>query len=287
MARIKQLEGKNEIVRLEEAQYDESYQRGDKVSQKFIEENFDRAAVSTPQLARRGSQGLFVIDGRQRIEVMKRLGITHWRCNVIESSGPVYEAHLFRLINGPKGKKALNTRELFRAALTAQDQAAIGVKTIVEKNNLKLGLAGHQKEHPFIRCVGILYKTYQTSDGERILDRALSLIDKCWPGSVDGLHETIIGAVAMFIRGREFDEDYFIKMVGSVPAKTVRQEAPSGIGTNRHVTCADHMIILYNRKFRAGSKNALRLFKDKAPVEEEVENLYDKDRKRGEEGLTA
>jgi hypothetical protein len=268
VSKLKSLEGKIENVELSLIQFDESYQREVKAHVRYIRDNFEAAAVGVPLIARRGTQGLFGIDARQRITAMLSLGITHCKCQVIESSGPTYEAYLFRLVNDNKGRKSLNTRELFKAALTANDPNALGVKSLVEKHGLKLGLWSSQKEWPHVRCVGILYKTFSSSDGERILGKTLELIGKMWPGSTEGLNETIIGGVALLVRARQFDEQRFVDNVGRVPPKTIRQDASGMVTGNRFSSVADHMVGLYNKRLKAGSPIALRLFSDKSKPEE-------------------
>ena len=103
--KISSLEGKIEIVELSNVMIDMDYQRGVKSHHKYIEKNFDRAAVGIPTVARRGDGTLWWLDGIQRSTAMMNLGIYKWKCTVLESSGAQYEAHVFRLLNDKKGRK--------------------------------------------------------------------------------------------------------------------------------------------------------------------------------------
>lgn len=265
MAKLKGLGSEKKTLELKLIGWDDRYQRGVKNHHLYIAENFNKDAAGTLTVALRPDETYWVLDGLQRKTAMERIGIERWKCDVIECDTITYEAELFRLINDKKGRKGLSSRELFKAALTAKDQIAVGVVEVLGSHGLSPALSGGagRSGHPNVTCLGLLYRMYAQSNGKETLGRAFELIDKMWPGDSEGIHESIIGAMCLLIRQRSFDEDRMLGTVGRKSPKTIRLGAEGAAGS-RHAAVADQIIKHYNVKLQARSGNAIRLFADKA-----------------------
>ncbi len=269
MARgLSSLEGKIETIVLADVQTDPAYQRGLKGHRKFIKENFDPAAAGVLTVARRADNSLWWLDGQQRADAMKDLNIAKWRATVLESSGQRYEAHIFRLLNDKKGRRGLNARELFTAALTEEDPVALSVKRAVEANGLKLGLwvTGGTGGWPWVGCVGLLYRMC-AAKGEDVLKSALELAVATWPDQDDMTHESVVGAVITLVsaRGDVLDREVFKGTLRKTAPRTLMNKAVMlSSGTSRYGAVADVMIMAYNKKVRGVKK--LRLFTVAADV---------------------
>lgn len=254
------LEGKIENVLLESVEVDGSYQRQVQRHHKFIVENFEKAAAGVLTVARRSDLKLYWVDGLQRATAMKKLGITHWKCLVIESCGPRFEAHLFRLLNGREGRKSLNQTQLFNAALTAEDPTALAVKRVTDSLGLVVKREGYTTGWPIVASAGLLYHTAQRQ-GENVLRETLELIVQTWPQVNDALHHQIIGGTLAIVahRGDVLDKERFKQVLGNIPPKAIMMNA-RGMVSGAYGSVADEMILRYN-KGRKG-RQRLKLFRE-------------------------
>lgn len=122
--KLQSVEGKIEVVELSQLNIDNSYQRPLKKHHRKIANEFNPSAAGILHVGRRADNTLWLIDGQQRRAAMEKVGITKWKALVIHSSGQVYEATIFKMLNGRDTRAGLNPVELFRACVTAQDPIA-------------------------------------------------------------------------------------------------------------------------------------------------------------------
>ncbi len=253
-------EGKIENVQLDELQIDESYQRGDKLHIRHIAgELFDPSAVSTLTVGRRAHGDLWVIDGRQRRKALMIRGYKHWKALVIHSTGPEYEALIYKLINDPKGKKALSSKDLFRAKIVATDPTALAVVRACEAAGLKCGyMAGDGKSWPEIRCVGALSSAMDTYHEESVT-RALTLIAKIWYGQTLAVKELIPTAMCQFIGtyGDQIDDARLVRQLSNTPANKLVADSVAAVSGSRYARCIQILVELYNKRLSESKQLSL------------------------------
>lgn len=260
MARAKRAEslgGRLERVRLADVGVDESYQRGLKSHAKYIAKNLNRNAVGVMHVAQRGTKKLW-LDGQQRSWALQQNGIESWMCVVIESPGPQYEAHVYRLLNDKRGRRSLNANELFKSAVAEQDPTALAVVRAAESAGLRIKTSkGGSRGWPEIACVGLLHRNACQAGGEALVGRVLNLIAKTWPGVHDALHESLVGGVWRLLaeRGEMIEEERFVQNLrATTPMSIILNSNPVSGGMSRYVACGEEILRLYNKKLRGGKK---------------------------------
>lgn len=264
--KLKSREGKIEEVILAEVLVDSSYQRDPQRHVQVIAENFDPAAVGTGTVGQRSDGKLYWIDGLQRCTAMRQLGLTRWRCTVIQSPGAQYEAHIFRLLNAREGRKPLNHTQMFKAALVEQEPVALAVNRACLAAGLTAKINGGQpKGWPIIACNGLLLRCCK-SYGENVLTDGLKLLVATWPGVHDALNQTVVGGLLMTVYnyGSILDRPVWVEEVGKLVPRSVVYNTAGGFGGGSvYALAADQMIRAYNKVHKGGhNKKRLKLFAD-------------------------
>lgn len=220
--------GTKAMVELAGVKFDRSYQRDKKKHSEAIARKFNPSAVGSPLLGRRSDGSLYCIDGQQRIEAMKSLGITHWMCDVVESAGPAFEAQIFYAVN--KGRVGVNALDTFKAALTGGDPHALAVVRVANECGLRVPLYGlttpDKNKGTFLVCYQSAYGAVKTY-GEEPFKRALSLIVLTWPLYPRMLQGNVIMGLTQLIHkfGDKIDDDRFHERLKEVPSLKITQFA--------------------------------------------------------------
>ncbi len=253
--RLKSKEGRIEEVILNLVERDDSYQRNVQRHSKFIEDEFDPAAAGTGTVGIRGDGKMYWIDGLQRATAMTKLGIMKWRCIVLESPGPQYEAHIFSLLNGREGRKSLNQTQLYKSKITEGDPIALAVRRATEAAGFKVKREGCTKGWPLIASAGLLLRVCK-SYGEECLTEGLKLLASTWPQVDDACHQSIIGAVLMvqYNYGTILDKEHWLATVGKMIPKSILMNCRGSIGGSTYGPLADQMIARYNKGKRGGQR---------------------------------
>jgi hypothetical protein len=269
MARTRgSLEGKIETVLLQPLLIDESYQRGLKRHHTKIEGDFNPAAAGTLTVAWRGGD-LYLVDGRQRRQAMLTLGIHKWRATVFHSTGPEYEAAIYRLLNDPRYRKGLTSKELFKALVVAKDPVALAVVAAAEGVGFVVHPSGGARKWPEIACVKTMYdivdkyakdpgsREVDLSRGQEVLRRALSIIHQAWAGQVEAVVDMIPWAMARLIGANAtLDDGRMVNQLRQVPAGKVVADIKTST-KSRHLRAAEILAEIYNRKLGASSRLSL------------------------------
>lgn len=250
-ATMKKLPSSNDfivkLVTLKDLKIDSSYQRGLQSNHKRIAKNFDAASVGMLHVANRDN-GLWLVDGQQRVGAMLLLGIKEWEALIIPSTGSEYEATIYRMLNG-KDRKQLSKQELFKACLVAKDPVALAVQRACESVGWKLKLSrSGSKGWPEVACVGTLYNQCQKY-GEELLTRALRLIENCWPQCNDNVLDVVPAGFCQFLRvhGSRIEEGRLINALQNIPPRKILLEITT-ILTNRQNAFTQTLVKLYNKK---------------------------------------
>lgn len=264
--------GTVEMILLSDIQFDPSYQRGLKRFHKKYARDWDAAAAGIPTVARRENGSLWGIDGKQRFEGAAKSGISRMRCFVVRSSGPQYEAVLFKKIN--KDRTGVTMPELLNAALTAQEPAALATQRAVEAAGLILPRhVGGQRDtrdskDNVITCHGTVWKAAD-SYGEEKLTRALKLIVATWPNNRDALSNLMVGAVCMLVgtQGDILDDSKFVRTCGKKAVMKYLQDAALDIDSKAHGVLRA-LVTQYNKS--RGLNKLRHRFREEAVEQESV-----------------
>lgn len=256
-----------ETVCLADLEYDrENYQRGVEAHHKKLARNWNPALAGKLIVARRAGppRRLLCVDGQQRAHAMILCGVTHWQADVIESSGPRYEAQLFRQINGPGGRKALTPAQLFRAALAADDPVAVACARAVQQVGFTLIFKQRSALEQLpgrVGCVSTLYRCCK-GHGEEVLFDALHCIAACWPDVAEATKDYVIAGLCMLVDANRdrFSEARFVRQLCRVsPRSILLNVAPGMIMNNRASATAQYLLRLYNKGLRGASSGRLVL----------------------------
>jgi hypothetical protein len=259
--RVGSLEGKIEKVKLSVIDVDFAYQRGIKPHSRKIEKNFIPAAAGVLTIGRRSSGKMYVIDGLQRLTAMMRLGIEHWKCLVLESSGAEYEAQIFKMLNG--GRVAVTSSQMFLTSLTAKDPVALAAVEAAKAAGVKVSLPAVNMtgtkplKYGEIACLGALYKV-TASFGEGVVTRTLNLIMKTWPGQDEAMAEPFFQGVARLVawQGEVLGDERFITQL-NIPPRQIMLDAGNYLG-QKNKGMIETLCKYYNKGLRKESGNCIR-----------------------------
>lgn len=201
-------------VELKDIQVDhESYQRLTKGRHiNNIANNFDPNACLPLTLGKREDGSLWCVDGQQRLRALLKNRYKKWPCAVMFSSGPMFEAAQFILLN--RGRVALTWREVFKAYLTTKDEVAMSIEKTVTGAGFNLNLSGGCKTNR-VGCLGQLYN-HVKKYGVKALDQALKIIKTAWPDADSATHNAIVMALIELCHRYKIKSD---RMVGKICRK--------------------------------------------------------------------
>jgi hypothetical protein len=269
------LEGKIEKVLLSTLTVDNSYQRGIKPHARKIEKNFMPAAAGVLTVGRRSDGKLYIIDGLQRMTAMMKLGMEHWKCLMLESSGPQYEAQIFKILNG--GRVAVSAAQMFVTSLTAQDPIALAAKSAVEGAGMKLAIptsptmtGSRVLKYGEIACLGSLYRL-TARFGEDVVQRALTLMMKTWPGQDEAMAELFFYGVVSLVawQGEILKDDRFVEQLNVSPRRILLDVGNYISAKQRGMI--ETMCKYYNKGLKKDSKNCLRTLEQLRVFNEQAE----------------
>src|SRR5579872_2634496 len=103
---------------------------------KAISAHFDQNAVGVLIVSLRDNGQFIIIDGQHRLEAMKKQGITHAECKVIQGLTREQEAEIYISCNTVR--KNPDALDVFRARLVTQDPVALAINSVVEKCGLRI-----------------------------------------------------------------------------------------------------------------------------------------------------
>jgi hypothetical protein len=158
---------------------------------------------------------LHVVAGGHRTREARRFGIPKLPAFVGKSEGAVGEADEFVVLQ--KGQKALSAIDVYRAAVVAKHDWAIGIRDTLKAHGLAIGSGG---VWPFVRSV---YHLRQRSI--EALDFACGVIVEVWDGDSRALGGSFFTGLMQWYTDRKgiFDRAGFVKKVGKFSARAILQ----------------------------------------------------------------
>lgn len=203
---------------------DPSYQRPEKKGTiNNIFKSLDVVGFGKIHVARRPNDTYWVVDGQQRFVAAKKLGLKQIPCLVFESTGAVYEAGVFGLIND---KRRNTTRlESFKAALKHKEPEARTISQIVEELGFTIGNRGGTGSWQMIGAVSALQSVYRRG-AKPLLSDVLSILKEAWEGDKIAVQALPIWGTAYFlqkIKCPNFDRNRLVKMMRTeTPDRLIR-----------------------------------------------------------------
>jgi hypothetical protein len=234
------------------------YQRPVENIVESIVENFEPALVGTLIVSERRGKGkrYSVIDGQQRREAMKQLGLKEAPCLVFYELTEEEEATLFSKFQ--RLRKAITSFQRFNADLIAGNSTAIAIKSMVESEGFFIGDTTTQTHWESIQAVRVLETVYK-EDPER-LRTMLRLIRSVWKGMPLATRQDILRGLHYFVRDtRDLDEDRFIDRVKNVTPSDVSKRAVAlREGKGVHTTTPKFVTEVLRDVYRSTPKQAAR-----------------------------
>jgi hypothetical protein len=223
------------VVKIDDIQYDASYQRDLVAGHKRIVSDFDPEALGIPVVGQREDGTLWCVDGRQRLAALKKLGRKEVRVEVFASKGPEHEAAVFSKIN--KNRTKLNAQQLFFAALTAGDEDAWAIKKICEAEGFDLPRGRlsetitNETAAKKVVAFQALNRIYRRG-GEEALKFVLSTIKRVWeidPMRTKGI--LLQGLYIFWLRHKgDVDQERLVPRLNTTTPAKIIYSAGMGIG---------------------------------------------------------
>lgn len=248
------------VVELDKLNVDPSYQREVKRKHNKIVADFNKDALGIVLIAQREDLSLWIVDGLQRISALKKLNYTTIKAEVFASSGPEYEAEVFKLVNIERTR--LNPQEEFRALLAAGDEQVWAIKEAVEEmgfelvmnqkgaRNLRAGTDIITMQKMEVGCLTTL-RNVASHYGIEAIKFGLLVNKTCWPGDVKGVINLMMQGLAIFYHRHEglVDMERLTpRFSAAPPSKIIYTAQQQTVAGDRSYTIADVLEKLYKKR---------------------------------------
>lgn len=178
-------------LKLSELHIDARYQRvvrPAKVSRML--QKFNPGVCGTLIISKRNDGCYYVIDGQHRLSALRKLGLTHWNCNVFTGLSAEDEAEIWELYNTQRTRpKAI---EVFKERLFRREPTAVEIEDTLTKNGFSLYLhSGKTASNRKINAVGALDRIYKDS-GVVGLELILKIIQGTWEADEPHVNDGVV-----------------------------------------------------------------------------------------------
>jgi hypothetical protein len=226
------LKTENRKISVDKLNICDAYQRTIVVSQvNSIAKDLDQDAFGSLTVGERRDGSLWIVDGQQRWEAAKKLGIQSVPCDVFDSEGPRHEARVFRIKN--KHRRNVSPVVVFKAQLSEGDEQTVAIAQAVADAGLKLALRNEGSHYPYIKAVKALERSYARVGGSGLI-LALGIITESWPGEVGSLNGDMIEGMCFFIKKHSpFDRDRLTSRLSKKSVTSVVRAADANFKLGR------------------------------------------------------
>lgn len=200
---------------------DHAYQRG--TNSRWVNDHmpFDERRAGTLILSDRAG-GPYCIDGGHRLALAKASGVHKANAYVIEGLSQQTEAELFSYYQ--RERRNLNSHDLFRADVAAQDPDTLAMVRIVNNAGFKLVDKAGSGPNNITAIDACRY--IQRYGGDDLLARTLDTVKSFWLGYEKALHGQVLKGIAVFLHSAgeqaAFRQETFAKvMQGVVPLRVL------------------------------------------------------------------
>jgi hypothetical protein len=232
-----------------------------------MERNYDPQAVGFILVGQREDGSYWVIDGFQRVSTATKLGIQRVPCEVVQSSGPAFEAALFRK---RARRRNLSAHQLFKALVAEGNEEAVEMLCVINGVGLNVTGMAQSRKGGSISCVNACRDSFRRGGPEH-LRLVLETLKKSWGGGHDNAyHQAMVGGLSLFLYRYQGDVDLkrlINKMAAESPAHVLGQAKPFKLmhGGSRDKAVGHAFLVYYN----VGVRRKLPAW-DNAEVAEEV-----------------
>lgn len=217
--------------------------------------NFNEGYIGAITVSCREDGFYYVLDGQHRLETLKYLCIDYVMCQIHHDLSFEEEALMFRNLNSIRSNPT--APQIFKASLIGNDQEAITIKSIIEKNGLKISTEGRRYDG-LIGCVHMIQRCYRSLKDEKF-DRMLKLIYQTWEGEADSLIDDIFGGMSVLVReyGDQINDDVFVKKMSKISPTLLSRACTLNMRTHGGgptTNMAKALIHEYNKGLRTDKK---------------------------------
>lgn len=162
-----------------------------------ISKKWKGEAFGVVHVGRRADGTFWIVDGQQRYEAAKRLGIMKVPCLVFESRGLEHEAEIFDILNC--GRRKLTPTQEYFAKLTASHPLAVGIRKALDCFNFVIPRdKSSSKRWGEFTCPTALMLCVKKPEGLKTLSWVLNCINKYWKGQEQACNEIFVGGLERF-----------------------------------------------------------------------------------------
>ena len=213
-----------------------------------MERNYDPQAVGFILVGQRDDGSYWVIDGFQRVSTAKKLGIQRVPCEVVQSSGPAFEAALFRK---RARRRNLSAHQLFKALVAEGNEEAVEMLRVINGVGLNVTGMAESRKGGSISCVNACRDSFRRGGPEH-LRLVLETLKKSWGGGHDNAyHQAMVGGLSLFLHRYQGDVDLkrlVNKMATESPSHVLGQAKPFKLmhGGSRDKAVGHAFLAYYN-----------------------------------------
>lgn len=213
-----------------------------------MERNYDPQAVGFILVGQRDDGSYWVIDGFQRVSTAKKLGIQRVPCEVVQSSGPAFEAALFRK---RARRRNLSAHQLFKALVAEGNDEAVEMLGVINGVGLNVTGMAQSRKGGSISCVNACRDAFRRGGAEH-LRLVLETLKKSWGGGHDNAyHQAMVGGLSLFLNRYHGDVDLkrlINKMATESPSHVLGQAKPFKLmhGGSRDKAVGHAFLAYYN-----------------------------------------
>ena len=247
--------GEPQTVALDELQVDESYQRN-RLNYHIRQmcDNFMELAIAAPVVGRRSDNSLWVIDGQQRLEAARREGYDAALVLIVDSTGPEFEAAIFRWLNNRRG---ISAAIIFRCNVKANDPDTLCIKDIVERTGFRFQGISPVNGGLTIGCIGEIVRTYHERGADQ-LELLLQIAHDCWPNDASSVESVFVAGMARFLAAAaetpQFDHNRMLDRFSRQRPAAIQATVNVPRGGNVRKGVAQAIAAVYNGTTRLPSR---------------------------------
>jgi hypothetical protein len=234
-----------------------------------MERNFDSDAVGFLLVGQRSDGSYWAVDGLQRLSMARKMGISKVPCEVVQSSGPAFEAALFRK---RARRRNLSACQLFKALVAEGNAEACEILSVINGVGLNVSGMAESRKGGSIGCVNACRDAFRR-DGADHLRLVLTVLKKAWGGGHENAyHQAMVGGLSLFLHRYQGDVDVkrlTSKMASESPSHVLGQAKPFKLmhGGSRDKAVGNAFKAYYD----TGLRKKLPVWSDSEPQEAELE----------------
>lgn len=224
---------------IDELAIDPSYQRDINLQGvtliRSIATHWDWSLCHPLIVSERPDGSLFVVDGQHRLMAAALRGdIRDLPCVVIRYPTVEAEAKGFVALN--TARRPLTPFAIFRAALAAGDEDAIGLNAMIARHGLRITSSQNRDKWKAGDLANIGQLRSRFASSPELLDRALGIFAKSWPDIPLIYHQLLLTAIHRLLGDYAVEDEVLVSRLSAIDEDSLirsirREQAQSGLGT--------------------------------------------------------